>query len=106
LFGGMQTGCVSACVGRANGVLVTDQHYKPWLCSNVTAAALSGNMIALTDSQLAAVMDAARTLPVERRDTFLQRVGAMLRMRGRFTDDDVADVTTLALTGLAQQPAA
>ena len=37
-------------------------------------------------------MDAARTVPVERRDIFLQRVGAMLRMRGRFTDGDVADV--------------
>jgi hypothetical protein len=51
-------------------------------------------------------MDAAKTLPVERRDTFLQRVGAMLRMRGRFTDSDVTDVVTLALTGLAHQPAA
>ena len=36
-------------------------------------------MIGLTDTQLATVMTAARTLPVERRDTFLQRVGAMLR---------------------------
>ncbi|MGC2455246.1 MAG: hypothetical protein WA592_21045 [Pseudolabrys sp.] len=51
-------------------------------------------------------MDAAKTLPVERRDTFLQRVGAMLRMRGRFNDNDVTDVVTLALTGLAHQPAA
>jgi hypothetical protein len=50
-------------------------------------------------------MDAAKTLPVERRDTFLQRVGAMLRMRHRFTDADVTDVV-LALTGLAHQPAA
>jgi hypothetical protein len=63
-------------------------------------------MVSLTDSQLTAVMDAARTLPVERRDTFLQRVGAMLRMRGRFSDGDVTDVVQLALTGLAQQPAA
>ena len=30
----------------------------------------------------------------------------MLRMRGHFTDDDVADVAQLALTGLAHQPAA
>jgi hypothetical protein len=29
-----------------------------------------------------------------------------LRGRGRFTDADVADVTQLALTGLAHQPAA
>jgi hypothetical protein len=63
-------------------------------------------MLGLTDNQLRVVMDAAKTLPVERRDTFLQRVGAMLRMRGRFTDSDVTDVVTLALTGLAHQPAA
>jgi hypothetical protein len=63
-------------------------------------------MVSLTDSQLKTVMDAAKTLPVERRDTFLQRVGAMLRMRGRFNDNDVTDVVTLALTGLAHQPAA
>jgi hypothetical protein len=49
-------------------------------------------MISLTDSQLAIVTGAARTLPVERRDIFLQRCGAMLKLRGRFTDDDVADV--------------
>ena len=63
-------------------------------------------MLGLTDNQLRVVMDAAKTLPVERRGTFLQRVGAMLRMRGRFTDSDVTDVVTLALTGLAHQPAA
>ncbi|MGB6913969.1 MAG: hypothetical protein WBE42_14620 [Pseudolabrys sp.] len=62
-------------------------------------------MVSLTDTQLATVMDAACTLPVERRDTFLQRVGAMLRMRGRFTDTDVADVAKLALAGLIQQAA-
>ena len=62
-------------------------------------------MVSLSDSQLAAVLDAARTLPVERRDIFLQRCGAMLRMRGRFTDDDVADVAKLALAGLVQQSA-
>ncbi|MGC1998122.1 MAG: hypothetical protein WA704_29985, partial [Pseudolabrys sp.] len=63
-------------------------------------------MISLTDSQLAIVTGAARTLPVERRDIFLQRCGAMLKLRGRFTDADVIDVVTLALTGLAHQPAA
>jgi hypothetical protein len=59
-------------------------------------------MVGLTDSQLKIVMTAANSLPVERRSVFLER----LRMRGRFTDDDVADVAKLALTGLAQQPAA
>ena len=44
--------------------------------------------------------------PVALGDFFLQRVGAMLKMRGRFTDDDVTDVTKLASTGLAQQPPA
>ena len=74
--------------------------------SGVRNALSCGGMISLTDHQLSTVMAAARTMPVERRDIFLQRVGAMLRIRGRFTDDDVADVTRLALTGLVQQPAA
>ena len=51
---------------------------------------------------------AARTLPVEKRDVYLQRIAAMLTMRGRghFTDGDVSDVTQLALAGLIQQTAA
>ena len=65
-------------------------------------------MIGLTDTQLAIVMGAARVLPVEKRDIFLQRIAAMLalRGRGRFTDTNVAEVAQLALTGLAHQPAA
>ena len=65
-------------------------------------------MLGLTDTQLAAVMDAACTLPVEKRDVYLQRIAAMLMMHGRghFTDSDVTDAAKLALTGLAQQPAA
>ena len=62
-------------------------------------------MVSLTDFQLKAVMDAAHALPVERRDIFLQRCGAMLRMRGRFTDDDVRQVAELALCGLAHRTA-
>ena len=48
-----------------------------------------------------------RSVPVEKRDTFLQRIAAMLalRERGRFTDTDVADVAHLALCGLVQQAA-
>ena len=56
----------------------------------------------MTDNQLRTVMDAAIALAPERRDIFLQRVGAMLRMRRRFTDDDVADVARLTLCGLIQ----
>ena len=65
-------------------------------------------MIGLTDIQLKIVMNVARMLPVEKRDMFLQRIAAMLalRGRGRFTDTDVTDVAQLALTGLAHQPAA
>jgi hypothetical protein len=64
-------------------------------------------MVSLTDSQLAAVMDAARPLPVEKRDVYLRRIAAMLAVRGgRYNDADVTDVATLALAGLAQQPAA
>jgi hypothetical protein len=36
---------------------------------------------------------------------FLERVGAMLKMRYRFTDHDVAIVAKLAMAGLIQQPA-
>jgi hypothetical protein len=66
------------------------------------------HMIGLTDTQLKIVMNAARLLPVEKRDIFLQRIAAMLalRGRGRFADTDVADVAQLALTGLALPPAA
>ena len=43
-------------------------------------------------------MQAARLVPVEKRDVFLHRIAAMLalRGRGRFTDADVADVAQLA----------
>jgi len=62
------------------------------------------HMIGLTDTQLKIIMQAARVLPVEKRDTFLQRIAAMLalRGRGRFTDTDVADVAQLAMAGLIQ----
>jgi hypothetical protein len=51
-------------------------------------------MVSLSDTQLAAVMDAARTVPVEKRSIYLQRIAARLalRGRGRFTDGDVSDV--------------
>ena len=62
------------------------------------------HMIGLTDVQLGMVMQAARLVPVENRDTFLQRIAAMLaiRGRGRFTDTDVADVAQVAMAGLVQ----
>jgi len=66
---------------------------------------MNNRPIALTDSQLAIVMDAARGIDPARRDVFLQRVAAMLRYRGVFTDADVADVARLALAGLVQRRA-
>ena len=62
-------------------------------------------MIGLSDRQLAIVMEAARPLPPDKRDIFLQRVDAMLRYRRkgkRFDDDDVADCCGLARFGLMQ----
>ena len=61
-------------------------------------------MLGLTDNQLRTVMDAAATVPVEKRDIYLRRIAAMLTMRGRghFNDADVTDVTKLAMAGLVQ----
>ena len=60
------------------------------------------HMLGLTDTQLAAVMDLARTLPVEKRDVFLQRVAALLRRQaGRIkSDDDVGRAVEIALSSL------
>ena len=65
-------------------------------------------MIGLTDNQLATVMHMARLVPVEKRDLYLQRIAAMLTLRGHghFGDSDVMEVAQRALTGLAHQPAA
>ena len=64
-------------------------------------------MLGLTDYQLKIVMAAARSVPVEKRDVYLQRIAGMLAMRGRgrFTDSDVGEVAQLALAGLVQQTA-
>ena len=63
-------------------------------------------MLGLTDNQLDTVMDAARTVPVEKRDLYLQRIAARLALRGRgnFRDADVADAAKEALRGLVQAP--
>ena len=57
-------------------------------------------MLGLTDDQLGTVMDMAHTVPVEKRDLYLQRVAAMLAMRGRghFGDDDVQEWRCAALS--------
>jgi hypothetical protein len=60
-------------------------------------------VIALSDTQLTTVMRAATLLPVGKRDV---RVAAMLKLRRRFGDTDVADAVQLASSGLIHQPAA
>ena len=60
-------------------------------------------MVSLTDPQLKIIMTAANYVPIERRGIFLERVGAMLEVRGRFTDTDVSNVVQLALSGLIQR---
>jgi hypothetical protein len=62
--------------------------------------------LALTGRQLKTVMMAAGILEPEKRAIFLKRIDAILKLKSRFTDADVADIARLALTGLAHQPAA
>jgi hypothetical protein len=60
-------------------------------------------MIGLTSSQLRVVTSAVHMVPVEKRDLYLQRISAMLTLRGRghYNDRDVMEVAQLALVGLA-----
>jgi hypothetical protein len=64
-------------------------------------------MVSLTDGQLGCVMEAARVLDVEKRDTYLQRVAALLlRQSGRRPSDaDVAAAVEMALRGLLMSAA-
>ena len=68
----------------------------------MSISAIIRRMVSLSDHQLEIVTTAANAVPVERRSVFLERVGAMLKMRRRFTDADVQDVARLALCGLIQ----
>jgi len=64
-------------------------------------------MLSLSDDQLATVMAAADSLPVEKRGVFLERVAARLQLRGsRFTDRDLDDAVRMALRGLTHDSAA
>ena len=58
-------------------------------------------MISLSPRQLAIISSAARSLPVEKRGAYLQRIEGLLKQRaGRFNDADVAAVAQLALNTL------
>jgi hypothetical protein len=60
-------------------------------------------MLSLSDHQLQTIMDAARAIDRDRRDVYLQRIEAMLRLRLRFDDRDVAEISKLATWGLIHQ---
>jgi hypothetical protein len=60
--------------------------------------------LALSDSQLEALMLSAGDVEQEKRHLFLQRVDAMLALKGRrFTDRDLIEVLTLAQVGLVRR---
>jgi hypothetical protein len=64
-------------------------------------------MLALSDSQLRALWEAAAGLPIEKRGIFLLRLVAQLQLRGSsFSTVDVDDAVRLALKGLIQKSAA
>jgi hypothetical protein len=52
--------------------------------------------IPLSDKQRAIMMDAAAALPTEKRALLLMRIGARLRLIGRFTDRDFEAAVRLA----------
>jgi hypothetical protein len=68
-----------------------------------TARHPSRRPITLTDPQLKIVMTTAGLLPQAKRDIFLRRIAAMLKLRGRFNDDDISEVSRLALAGLVHR---
>ena len=65
-------------------------------------------MLALSDSQLRALWEAAAGLPIEKRGIFLMRLVAQLQLRAapHFTTADLDDAVRLALKGLIQKSAA
>jgi hypothetical protein len=64
-------------------------------------------MLALSDSQLRTIWNAADGLPAEKRGIYLERIIAWLQFRGgRFTGRDLDDAVRLALRGLIRESAA
>jgi hypothetical protein len=62
-------------------------------------------MLALTDSQLRIVWNAADRVPVEKRGVFLELVVARLQLHTAFTDVDLDDAVQAALSGLIRSAA-
>jgi len=60
-------------------------------------------MLNLSDNQLQTIMATAANIDPDRRDVYLQRIGMMLKLKGRFDDRDVADTAKLAACGLVHR---
>jgi len=58
------------------------------------------HMISLTDKQLQTIIDTAASMSPDRRDVYLRRIEAMLRLLRPFDDSDVAEISKLASCGL------
>jgi hypothetical protein len=64
-------------------------------------------MLALSDSQVRTIWNAADGLPAKERGIYLERMIAWLHFRGgRFIDRDLDDAVRLALRGLIHESAA
>jgi hypothetical protein len=64
-------------------------------------------MITFSDQQLAVLMKVVVNLPLDKRATFVERVGAYLQMHGfDDDDDDIEAAVNAALRGLVQESAA
>jgi hypothetical protein len=67
----------------------------------------TAHMLALSDSQLRTIWNAADGLPAQKRGIYLERMIAWLQFRGgRFVDRDLDDAVRLALRGLIHESAA
>jgi hypothetical protein len=61
--------------------------------------------LGLTDHQMKLVMDRAAILPVEKRDVFLKRIAAQLKLKWKFDDAAVAEAVSAAIMGLIHEVA-
>jgi len=78
------------------------RHTKPRVFAGEARRPRPPLALALTDDELSAVMDAAKSLDVEKRDLFLQRLSAEMKVHSGSLDVAL----TRALSGLLHGPVA
>jgi hypothetical protein len=72
----------------------------PWSVKKVNIRVQDdGDMLALSDSQLRALWEAAAGLPIEKRGIFLMRLVAQLQLRSHFTTADLDDAVRFCAEG-------